>query len=53
MKNKLSISSHLNEICKKVFIRGILPNRVKFSIIKPIKKKEIKKAYVTIDQYLS
>jgi len=38
MKNKLSIPSPLNEIRKKVLIRDILPNRLKFSIIKPLKK---------------
>jgi Notch-like protein len=37
------ISSPLNYICNKVLIKGIFPDRLKFSIIKPLYNKESKR----------
>jgi len=36
------ISSPLNSICNKVITKGVFPDRLKYSVIKPLYKKAIK-----------
>jgi hypothetical protein len=49
------VSSPLNYICNKVLTKGIFPDRLKYSTIKPLLyiKKVIKRMLTIIDQYLS
>jgi hypothetical protein len=48
-----TISSPLSHICNQALAEGIFPSRLKFSVVKPLYKKEIKKAFQITDQYLS
>jgi len=47
------ILSLLTQICNRILSTGIFPDRLKYTIIKPIQKREgMTKTYLTIGQYL-
>jgi hypothetical protein len=47
------VSFPINYICNKMLIWGVFPDRLKYAIIKPLRKNEIGVKWLTIDLYHS